>query len=133
MLNAKLQPLLNHILKVNCNDTHYHTSNITYLRIHLEKFFQMMHFNMYKRMESNLISKTDYDFYTYTLKVHLNYITNITTNHGIQFYTNLAVDIQYQCGLPMIEYLSRCFDILIGINCVVQPTDIPELVQLRLV
>lgn len=133
MLCAKIKPLLDHIKKVNIDDDLYKTSNHTYLRSRLNGFFQMVHFYMNKQVETNRISSTDYQTYMIMTKPSFDNITNIKNNSDIQFFMDRVSEISSLCKAPMIDYLCRCFDILMNINCVIRPDDYKEIVKFRMV
>jgi hypothetical protein len=131
MFSTKFKPLLDHILKVNLNDTRNGTSNNYYSSTSLKGFFEMVHFIMFKKVESKDISNVDYQFYVNTFKPHLIYLTNIQTNRDLQFFMDRASEIDSYCRPPMINYLVHCLDILMNLNYIPQNGDYPELLKFR--
>jgi|SRR5579872_918857 len=131
MFGTKFKLLLDHILKVNSNDDRNGTSNNHYLTTNLKSFFEMVHFYMYKKVESKDILNVDYQFYSNTFKPHLIYVTNIRTNLDLQFFMDRASELDHYCKPSMINYLVHCLDILMNLNYVPQIGDYPELLKFR--
>ena len=133
MLCTKLKPLLDHIKKVNIGDDLYKTSNNTYLHSHLNGFFFFFHFHMNKQVENNIISPDDYRFYMNVTKPHIDYITTVKNNKDIQFFMDRASELNNRCKAPMIDYLCRCFDIIMNINYSARFDDYEGIAKYRLV
>lgn len=132
MLCSKFKPLLDHIKKVNTDDTKYLASNGTYLRAHLHKFFELINLNLYQMVSTKQIPCADYEFYNQTLKLHISDITNIRENLSIQFYMVRVSELQNRLTISTQDYLCKCMNILIGVNYVRDYADPQEFVKLRL-
>lgn len=132
MLCSKFKPLLDHIKKVNNDDTKYLTNNGTYLRAHLHKFFELVNLNLYQMVSTKQIPHTDYESYNQTLKPYLSDFTNIRDNQYVQFYMDRVSELQDRLTASTQDYLCKCMDILIGVNYVRDYADPQEFVKLRL-